>query len=156
MGFMKWSQTEDNSDETLERKERYIMTNEHKTNDGLTKAMRWAARLIGLVAIGLFAAFVFTSGASIIPSLSLTDAQGLPLLIALILALAGVLVAWKRELVGGIMTMVGSVAIIAMVCLGSGSDMFLCSLFFTGPLLVAGVLYLACCYRTKSPVVGKA
>lgn len=121
-----------------------------KSNNGWTTTIRWAARLIGLVAIGLFVLFVATSGTSVLSQLSFTDPQGLPMLIALALALAGVLVAWRWELVGGIMTIVGAVGIIGLVCLGSGTDMFLCSLFFTGPLLLAGVLYLACCFRTKA------
>jgi hypothetical protein len=45
------------------------------------------------------------------------------------------------------------VAIIGLVCLGSGTDMFLCSLFFTLPLLLSGALYLACCWRTRDLAV---
>ena len=127
------------------------MTQNNSSNDWTT-GIRWAARLIGLLALGLFVAFVIMSGPSVFASISLTSLQGLPLLIALLLALGGVLVAWRRELVGGIMTIVGSAAIIGLVCLGSGADMFLCSLFFTLPLLVAGVLYLAAGYRSREMV----
>jgi hypothetical protein len=126
------------------------MANDQKTKDGWTTAIRWTARLIGLTAAGLFAAFVFTSGAAVIPALSLTNLQGLPLFFALILALAGVLIAWRWERAGGIMTMAGATLIIGMVCLGSGTDMLLCATLFTGPLLVAGALFLASCYRTES------
>ena len=119
---------------------------------GWTTTMRWIARLVGIVAVGLFVAFLAMSGMSVLSALSLSNPQGIPLLIALVLALAGVIVAWRWELVGGIMTMVGAAAIIGLVCFGSGADMFLCSLFFTLPLLVSGLLYLICCYRTKSPI----
>lgn len=129
------------------------MTQIRKSANGWTKAMRWVARLVGLLAVGLFVAFIIMSGPRVFPELSLTNLQGIPLLVALVVALAGALVAWQWELVGGIMTMVGAGAIIALVCLGSGTDMFLCSLFFTLPLLVAGALYLACCYRTKEAVI---
>ena len=126
---------------------------QNNSSNGWTTGMRWAARLIGLLAIGLFVAFVIMSGPSVFANISLASLQGLPLLIALLLALAGIVVAWRWELIGGIMTIVGSLAIIGLVCLGSGSDMFLCSLFFTGPMLVAGILYLACCYRTRTKTV---
>ena len=126
---------------------------QNNSSNGWTQGLRWTARLVGLLAIGLFIAFVVMSGPSVFANLSLLSFQGLPLLIALLLALGGVLVAWRWELVGGIMSIVGSIAIIGLVCLGSGTDMFLCSLFFTLPLLVAGVLYLVCCYRTKEAVV---
>ena len=122
------------------------------SGNGWATGMRWAARLIGLLAVGLFVAFIVTSGPAVFASISLASLQGIPLLVALLLALGGVLVAWRWELIGGIMSIVGSVAIIGLVCLGSGTDMFLCSLFFTGPLLVAGILYLACCYRTREQI----
>jgi hypothetical protein len=129
------------------------MAQDQKAGNGWTTATRWAARLIGLAAVGLFAAFVYTSGTTVIPTLSLASVQGLPLLFALVLALAGVLVAWRWERTGGIMTLAGAVAIIGLVCLGSGTDMLLCSVFFAGPLLVAGTLFLASCYRTESMAI---
>jgi hypothetical protein len=128
------------------------MTEVPGTTNGWTKTMRWAARLVGLVAVGLFVAFLLISGVAVLPTLSVTDPQGVPLLVALIVALAGVLIAWRWELVGGVMTIIGAAAIIALVCLGAGTDMLYCSLFFTLPLLVSGALYLVCCYRTKSAV----
>jgi hypothetical protein len=39
---------------------------------------------------------------------------------------------------------------IGLVCIGSGTDSFLCSLFFAAPPLLAGSLYLACCYGTTA------
>ena len=125
---------------------------QNNSNSGWTTSMRWAARLLGFFAVGLFVAFVIMSGPSVLANISLTSLQGLPLLIALLLALGGVLVAWRWELVGGIMTIVGSVAIIGLVCLGSGVDMFLCSMFFTLPLIVSGALYLACSYRSRKMI----
>lgn len=122
------------------------MTQAQQPN-GWTRVMRWAARILALVAIGLFVLFAVQSGANVLSTLSFGDPQGLPLLLALLLALAGVLIAWRWELVGGIMTIVGAIAIISLTCLGSGSDMLLCSLFFTGPLLLAGTLYLGSCWR---------
>lgn len=125
------------------------MTHMQQAGNGWTKTMRWTARIVGLIAVGLFVAFLAISAGTVFASLSWFSWQGLPLLVALVAAIAGVLVAWRWELIGGAMTSIGALAIIGLVCLGSGADMFLCSLFFTLPLLVSGALYLGCCARTR-------
>jgi peptidoglycan/LPS O-acetylase OafA/YrhL len=125
------------------------MSTAQKKN-GWTGVMRWMARILALLVIGLFVLFLAESGTAIISQLSFGDPQGHPVLIALVVALAGVTVAWRWELVGGIMSIAGSLAIIGLVCIGSGTGMFLCSLFFTAPLLLAGSLYLTCCYGTRA------
>ncbi|MFN2184381.1 MAG: hypothetical protein ACK2UU_10340 [Anaerolineae bacterium] len=125
------------------------MANDLQERNGSTSAMRWTARLLALVAIGLFVYFAVDFGARVFPALS-WGPQGIPLLVVVGIALAGVLVAWRWELVGGIMTLAGVAGIMALVCLGSGTDMLFCAFLFTLPLLVAGALYLGCCWRTKS------
>jgi hypothetical protein len=110
--------------------------------------MRWVARILALVAVGLFVFFAVELGAKVLPTLS-WGPQGIPLLVAVGVALAGVLVAWRWELVGGVMTVAGVAAIMALVCLGSGTDMLFCAFLFTLPLLLAGGLFLACCWRTR-------
>jgi hypothetical protein len=124
------------------------MTQAKEGGNGWTSFMRWVARLLALVAIGLFVFFAVEFGARVFPSLS-WGPQGIPLLVAVAVALVGLLVAWRWELVGGIMTVGGVAAIIALVCLGSGADMFLCAFLFTLPLLAAAALFLGCCYRTR-------
>lgn len=125
------------------------MANDLQERNGSTSVMRWTARVLALVAVGLFVYFAVDFGASVFPALS-WGPQGIPLLVVVGIALAGVLVAWRWELVGGIMTLAGVVGIMALVCLGSGTDMLFCAFLFTLPLLVAGALYLGCCWRTKS------
>jgi hypothetical protein len=110
--------------------------------------MRWIARIVALIAVGLFVYFAVEMGARVFPTLT-WGPQGIPLLIAVVVALAGLLVAWRWELVGGIMTVAGVAAIMALVCIGSGTDMFYCAFLFTLPLLVAGALFLGCCWRTR-------
>lgn len=126
------------------------MAKVQKCDSGWTMAMRWAARILALIAVGLSAYSVVEFGAQVLPSLAWTSPQGIPLLIALLLALAGVVIAWRWELIGGLIAVGCSAAIIALVCAGSGSDMFLCAVFFTLPLLLAGALYLGCCWRTRT------
>jgi peptidoglycan/LPS O-acetylase OafA/YrhL len=111
--------------------------------------MRWVARILALIATGLFVYFLVESGAEVVSSLA-WGPQGFPLLIGLAVALIGLLLAWRWELLGGVMAVVGGVATMALVCIGSGPDMLFCALLFTLPILVAGVLYLGCCWRTRA------
>ena len=71
--------------------------------DGWTVAMRWVARLLALVALGLFVWFAAESGTQVLLSLRWEDLQGLPLLLALGVALLGVILAWRWELLGGLL-----------------------------------------------------
>ncbi|MFN2218680.1 MAG: hypothetical protein ACK2UA_08745 [Anaerolineae bacterium] len=130
------------------------MANDLQERNGSTSAMRWTARVLALVAVGLFVYFAVDFGGTVFPTLS-WGPQGIPLLVAVVVALAGVLVAWRWELVGGIMAVAGVAGIMALVCLGSGMDMLFCAFLFTLPLLLAGVLYLGCCWRTKSVKVAQ-
>jgi hypothetical protein len=124
------------------------MTEVKQTGNGGTTAMRWAARLLALVAVGLFVFFALELGAKVFPTLS-WGPQGIPLLVAVAVALVGVLVAWHWELAGGMMAVAGVAAIMGLVCLGSGTDMLFCAFLFTLPLLLAGALFLGCCWRTR-------
>ena len=130
------------------------MSKVQQTGDGSTTAMRWTARILALLAVGLFVFFAIDLGARVFPELS-WGPQGIPLLIVVGIALAGVVVAWRWELVGGIMTVAGVAGIMALVCLGSGTDMLFCAFLFTLPLLIAGALYLGCCWRTRMTEVAQ-
>lgn len=125
------------------------MTQVRQDRTGWTTAMRWTARLLTLAAAGLFVAFLLVSGTKVFSALSWSSPQGIPMLIALVVAIVGVGLAWRWEMLGGLMAVVGAAAIMALVCAGSGSDMLLCSVFFTLPLLAAGALYLGCCWRMR-------
>lgn len=125
------------------------MTTEKKGGDGWTATMRWIARILALVVGGLFVYFVVEFGPRVFPTLSWTSAQGMPLLLGLLVALVGAVIAWRWELVGGLMTVAGAVIVMALVCVGSGLDMLFCAFLFTLPLLVVGALYLGCCWRTR-------
>lgn len=76
--------------------------------------------------------------------------QHSPLFLALIVVLVGVLIAWRWELVGWIVTIVGAVALIAQTCFGSGPCVFLCSLFVTLPLFMPRAVYAVCRWRTRA------
>ena len=128
------------------------MTANRKRGNGWTTAMRWVARLLAVAAVGLFVLFAVECGPTALASLSWSSPQGMPLLLALVFALAGVLIAWRWELVGGAMAVGGAVAIVALVCAGSGWDLLRCALVFTAPLLLAGALYLGCSWRNGATI----
>ena len=129
------------------------MTKTQQRGDGWTTAMRWAARLLGLVTVGLFVLFLVESGDKVLPALSLGSPQGIPLLLALLAALGGLLLAWRWEMVGGLMAMIGAAIIFGLVCLGSGFDMSLCAFYFTLPLFLSGALYLGSFWRTREVTI---
>jgi hypothetical protein len=125
------------------------MTENQKAGNGWASAMRWGARILGLIALGLFVVFLATSGARVLSALSWTSPQGIPLLLALLATIGGVILAWRWELVGGAIAVVGAFVIMALVCAGSGTDMLPCAVMFTMPLLLAGALFLGCCARAR-------
>ena len=119
------------------------MTAREIGND-LVTGMRWMARLVGLFACGLFALFFVESGAQVLSALSWSDLRGMPLFLALTVAIAGIIVAWRREAIGGVMSLVGGLMMLALVYLASGSGMTFTAFLLALPLLFAGALYLAC------------
>lgn len=131
------------------------MTKLQRSADGLTKEVRWSARLVGLLAGSLFLEFIVRKGARIVPGLSWSRPLGMPLFVALVMAVAGGLIGWRWEAIGGTMAVVGGVAIIALAYIGAGPGIVPAALMLTLPLFVGGFLYLACCWRTKTRAWGK-
>jgi len=118
--------------------------------DGWTTAIRWVARLLAVLVVLLFVWFLVESGPRLWQSLAWDQVQGVPVLAALLVALTGVVLAWRWELLGGLVTLLGSLAVVALVVAGSGLDMIYAALLFTAPLLVAAALYLGCCARDRT------
>jgi hypothetical protein len=114
--------------------------------------MRWMARILGLLASGLFLFFLICAGIEICPTLSWISSRGMPLFIILAVAAVGVLVAWRWELVGGAMAALGAIAISALVYFGSGRAVLSTALMIGLPFFVSGILFLACCWRTRTAV----
>jgi hypothetical protein len=121
-----------------------------QTADSWAKAMRWSGRVLGLFSVGLFLLFLFESGGRVFPTLAWGRPQGLALVLALVAALVGVLVAWRWETGGGVVAIVGALAVIVLVVLGSGLDMLFPAIVFAAPLLLAGTMYLGCSARCQA------
>jgi peptidoglycan/LPS O-acetylase OafA/YrhL len=118
--------------------------------DDWTTAVRWVARLLALLVVVLFVWFLVESGPRLWASLAWDRVQGVPLVVAMLVALTGVVLAWRWELWGGLVTLLGSLGIVALVVAGSGLDMIYAALLFTAPMLVAAALYLGCCARDRT------
>ena len=126
------------------------MVASEKNGGGLTKAMRNSARGVGLLASGLFLLFLADSGLSLLSTLSWTNARGMPLFLALTVAVAGVLIAWRWETVGGALAVIGALAVVQLVYLGAELAMVPAAGMLVLPPLVAGILYLTCGWRTRA------
>jgi CHASE2 domain-containing sensor protein len=125
------------------------MTTAQQTGDDLTCMMRGFTRALGLWASTPFVLFLIYSGTRVCPKLSWSSPQGLPLFVVLVMATVSVLIAWRWESIGGVIAVVCAIAINALVYLGSGRAMVYAALMSSVPYFVVGVLFLACCWRTR-------
>jgi hypothetical protein len=122
-----------------------IMTTKNNAGRGVRKGLRCSARAVGLLAAGLYLLFVVEYGVKVLSAISWNSPAGMPLFVGLTLAAAGVVIAWRWEAIGGLMAVLGGMAIVALTALGRGPSMVLAGFVLALPLLVAGTLYLACC-----------
>ena len=109
---------------------------------GFRNTIRSSARLIGLFSIGLYFLFIIESGARIVPALSWSNFRGMPLFLALTMAVVGLVIAWRREALGGFLALVGGASILTLVYLASGAGMTFTAALLAWPLLASGLLYL--------------
>jgi hypothetical protein len=61
----------------------------------------------------------------------------------------GVLIAWRWEMLGGTVAVISATAMSALVYFGSGRAVFSTAFMISVPFFVAGVLFLACYWRTR-------
>lgn len=120
-----------------------------QTGDDWTYVLRGFTRAVGLWASTPLVLYLIHSGASVLPKLSWSSPRGMPLFIVFVAATAGILIAWRWEMIGGAIAVVCAIAIHALVYLGAGHAMFYAALMISVPFFVAGVLFLTCCWRTR-------
>jgi len=102
-------------------------------------ALRWAARIIGAFVVLLIVAFAIGEG---VPNpLQQSIAVNLSFL-ALLVMLAGIVVAWKREEIGGALIIAG------FGCFAAINRGVLMNAVFL-PMLLTGLLFLLCSYAEK-------
>ena len=131
------------------------MTETRERGNGWATSMRWVARLLAVASVGLFVLFAVECGPLALASLSWSNPKGMPLLLILLVALAGVLIAWRRELLGATMAAGGAAGIVLLVCAGSGFALLRCVLLFTSPFLLASALYVGSSWRRKVRITSR-
>jgi len=110
--------------------------------DGGADYMRWAARVSGLLVVGVFLLILilaFTNEDGIL-------AQAVPKIIVMAVAICGVAVAWRWERVGGAMLVASAVALGLSICqsypIFGPVGLLLVMLIYTPLPLISGVLFL--------------
>jgi len=108
----------------------------------LAKRMRWAARVIGLVAAGFFLAIFIGEAIGDILSEDREVIEIAGILLGLLggLALAGSIVSWWRERLASILLAVASIGLGIHIGVYAGRNHFLAWLMVGFPYLVAAVL----------------
>ena len=71
----------------------------------------------------------------------------------LIITVLGVLIAWSREGIGGVLLIVGAIVLGMFSYVTAEHDKVWNMLFMGGPFLVVGILFLACWRRSEGPAL---
>lgn len=98
--------------------------------------------MIGLFSIGLYFLFILDSGLRIVPALSWSEFRGIPLFLALTMAVVGLVIASGWQAVGGFLALAGGTLILIMTYTASGPGMTFTAALLALPLLAAGLLHL--------------
>ncbi len=124
------------------------MTASREVRFFFTATLRWFARLVGLLAIVPVVLFILHLSGTI-PQLPWGQPHGMPLFIALLTATVSVLLAWRWEMVCGMVAAASALVIGVLAYLGSGAEILPTALLASVPFLIAGLLFMACCWSGK-------
>ncbi|MBA7631664.1 hypothetical protein ES703_39199 [subsurface metagenome] len=119
----------------------------------LAKRMRWAGRVIGLVAAGFFLMMLIgTAVAEVLTeSLEPMTIEGALLAVLGVIALAGCIVSWWRERLASILLILTAAGLGAHIGVCAGRNHFLAWLMMGFPYLVAGGLLLTSWRLSRKP-----
>jgi len=111
----------------------------------LAKRMRWAGRIIGLVAAGFLLIMLIGAGIAelLAEGLEPFTIEGILLVVLAGIALAGCIVSWWRERLASILLILASVGLGIHIGIVAGRNHFLAWSMVGLPYLVAGVLLFA-------------
>ena len=128
------------------------MATDQQSGDYMMGSLRWAARIVGLLATVPFALFIADTIDGNPLRLTWTGPQGGPVFVALALAIVGAFIAWRWQMIGGLMTLASAAIVIILVLVGSGARVLLPTIILTVPFFIAGALHLGCCWRQRIQV----
>ncbi|MGD8967527.1 MAG: hypothetical protein PVI07_08465 [Anaerolineae bacterium] len=109
-------------------------------------SVRWIARLLALLVSGPFVYFLLFRSGEVVPNLSWRAPNQMPLFLAWLAVIAGILLSWRWEMIGGLLTAVSAIAIGVLAYAGCGSGELLTCALVAGPYLLSGLLLLGCCW----------
>jgi len=123
------------------------MENISNSSDRTGKRIRWAARVIGIIAgtfwvVSLIVSSIAEFGAPV-------PIEGLILTGLITVNVAGVIIALWKEKIGGIIIVVVAAALCTFSYIEAGHNKILAMLFSGSPFLISGILFLISWWRSK-------
>jgi hypothetical protein len=108
--------------------------------------VRWAARLLALLVSVPFLYFLLFRSIEVVPSLSWRAPNQMPLFAAWLAVIAGILMSWRWQMIGGLVTAVSAIAVGVLGYVGCGAEEISTCLVIAVPYLLSGLLLLGCCW----------
>jgi hypothetical protein len=118
--------------------------------------VRWVARILALLVSGPFIYFLLFKSGEVVPELSWSAPNQMPLFVAWLAVVVGILMSWRWEMAGGLLTAASAILIGVFGYLGCGSGELLTCLIVAGPYLLSGLLLLGCCWGKDQLDAGEA
>jgi len=126
------------------------MASMQRTTDTTTKWMCWLARGIGsLVGAFWLLSLIASLIVEVIGGRTPWSLEGAILAGLVIITALGVLIAWRREGIGGTIVAIGAIALGTFAYITARFNKVWAMLITGGPFLVAGTLFLACWRRSE-------
>lgn len=113
-------------------------------NKQYIKTIRWFARIVGAVVV-VFVLFMYIAYAIEPQGSNRMSFAEIPLILGMLLMLGGIIIAWFREKIGGIIAIGGFLLFLVYELISTGSFNAWISIIF--PLL--GLLYLFCWWNSR-------
>lgn len=126
------------------------MTEKNQNNDRSPKILRWLARGLGTLMASLW---LFIVVMSIFTESTELDTESTIMAILIFSSIFGVLVAWFRELEGGIILLIVAIAHSTFAFIVAGRNKGLAMLISGGPFFVIGSLFIATWWRSKRSIL---
>ena len=123
------------------------MAEESRSGDWVTKALRYAARIIGTVVAGLW---VMVGSMHLIGEREPWTVDGAIMTGLIVASAVSVYVAWRRERLGGLLVLACGVGHSVFALIASTRNQGLAVMLAGGPLLIAGILFLASWWRQQT------
>jgi hypothetical protein len=121
----------------------------HEVKRFMIGTVRWGARVLALLVSGPFLYFLLFRSDEVVPTLSWRAPNQMPLLLAWMAVVVGIVISWRWEMIGGLLTAGSAILIGIFGYLGCGTGELLTCFLVTGPYLLSGLLLLGCCWGRR-------